>query len=1079
MRRIAGQAAVRIAWLLHHVSLILLATAVIAGVGLGALSWRLSQGPLDIAWLARLLEFEAKADDGGAALHIGHAALAWEGFSKGVDRPLDLRLSDVTVTDEGGHRRLRIPRAELSLSVAWLLLGHVVPRAIAIDGAQVNATRDDQGGITLDIGDLGGETRRQPQAGGTQRDAGRQDASEEDAGRVWAALMQEFSLPPQSDAGARRSHWSQLRRVLVRDATLTLTDQQLGLQWQVPRMDMDLRRAPQGGVDGSAHLALAAGDQQATLDVTSHLRADGSGTSVHADLRAIRPADIAAGSPLLHPLADLDAPVTLTADADFAADLSATKVRLQAQIGQGSLSVGAGRLPFAGAALTAVGDTESLTVTLQRLQLASHESGPPTIVHGKLVAHRDGEAIVADVGIDLDRVAFADLPSLWPVGVGGKGTRPWIGGNITSGLATNGHVQMGLRMANPLSHEPSHVQLTSISGGLDGHDVTVHWLRPVPPIQHAEAHLAFVSPDAILITFLSGQESGGALALQGGDIRITGLSEKDQFADIDADIAGPLADLLTVLRNPRLKLLDRRPITMNNPSGHVAGHLSIIRLPLEDNVTVDDLKLQSTAHLTYVHLGGIAGGQDLDHGTIDITASNDGLTAQGPVQIATIPVSLRVDLDFRGGPPSEVLQKIAVAGTLDGKQLVDRGLLPAGLFTGPAYVTGSLQTLRNGHGDIAVQADLARAAINLAPLAWIKTAGAPATAELHATLEHDHLTSIDRLTTTGDGIDVRAKVDVANGHPIAVHLQRVELGHLTSLHGDIAWPSHDKGWLVRLTGSGLALTDEPKPASHKTPSTDDLPAGTVDIQLDRLQVGSERSVNDLVLRGTSDGTSIRDAHLTGRVGEMPFAFAITPAPAGRTLSGSVSDIGALLRAVGISKTVEGGRLDLSGAYDEKGGGKTLTGRAEVGPFHVRGAPAMAKILQGLTLYGLVDALQGPGLAVSRLVAPFKLTGNTLDLIEARASSSSLGATVKGVIDLDQGRCELQGTIVPLYFFNSLPGKIPLVGRLFSPESGGGLFAATFGLHGPCDDPDVGINPLATLTPGFLRGLFSVFDSSRN
>jgi hypothetical protein len=1070
MRRIAGQAAARVAWVLHHVSLILLAIAVIAGVGLGALSWRLSQGPLDIVWFARLLELEANADDGGAKLHIGNAALAWEGFSKGVDRPLDLRLSDVTVADVHGHRRLGIPRAELSLSVSWLLLGHIVPRAIAIDGAQVNATRNAQGAITLDIGDLGSQARAQPDGVGDQQNTGQQDA-----GRVWATLMQELSLPPQSDSGVRRSHWSQLRRVLVRDATLTLIDQQLGLQWRVPRMEMEFRRAPQGGVDGTAHLALAAGDQQAMLDVTSHLRADGSGTSIHASLSPVRPADIAAGAPLLHPLADLDAPVTLTADADFAADLAATNIRLQAKIGQGSLSVGAGRLPFEGAALTAVGDSDNLTVTLQRLALAGHENGPPSIVQGKLVAHRDGEAIIAEIGLDLDHVAFADLPSLWPVGVGGKGTRPWIGGNITSGMATNGHVQMGLRFAGA----PSQVQLTSISGGLDGHDVTVHWLRPVPPLQHAEAHLAFVSPDVIMITFLSGQESGGALALQGGDIRITGLSEKDQFADIDADITGPLADLLTVLRNPRLKLLDRRPIAMNNPAGHVTGHLSIIRLPLEDNVTVDDLKLQSTAHLTDVHLGGIAAGRDLDHGVIDITASNDGLTAQGPVQIAALPVTLRVDMDFRGGPPTEVLQKIAVTGMLDGKLLAEKGFVQAGLFTGPTHMTGSLQTLRNGHGDLSVQADFARAAINLAPLAWTKPVGPPATADLHATLEHDHLTAIDRLTATGDGIDVRAMLELTNGHPTSVHLQRVELGGLTSLHGDIAWPSHDKGWLVRLTGSGLALTDAPKPALHTTSTANDLPAGTIDIHLDRLRVGNERSVTGLVLHGTGDGTSIQDAQLTGRVGDMPFAFAITPVSTGRTLSGSVSDLGAFLRALGISQAVEGGRLDLAGTYDDKAAGKTLTGRAELGPFRVRGAPAMAKVLQGLTLYGLVDALQGPGLGVTQLVAPFQLTGNTLELIDARASSSSLGATVKGSINLDQGRCELQGTIVPLYFFNALPGKIPLVGRLFSPESGGGLLAATFGLHGECDDPKVGINPLATLTPGFLRGLFSVFDGSRH
>ena len=70
---------------------------------------------------------------------------------------------------------------------------------------------------------------------------------------------------------------------------------------------------------------------------------------------------------------------------------------------------------------------------------------------------------------------------------------------------------------------------------------------------------------------------------------------------------------------------------------------------------------------------------------------------------------------------------------------------------------------------------------------------------------------------------------------------------------------------------------------------------------------------------------------------------------------------------------------------------------------------------------------------------------------------------------------ISGTIVPAYFFNSMLGQLPLVGKLFSPEKGGGVFAARFGLDGPIDDPSVSINPISALTPGFLRDIFGIFD----
>ena len=143
-------------------------------------------------------------------------------------------------------------------------------------------------------------------------------------------------------------------------------------------------------------------------------------------------------------------------------------------------------------------------------------------------------------------------------------------------------------------------------------------------------------------------------------------------------------------------------------------------------------------------------------------------------------------------------------------------------------------------------------------------------------------------------------------------------------------------------------------------------------------------------------------------------------------------------------------------------------------FRIHDAPALGKLLQAMTLYGLVDVMRGPGLGFSRLVAPFRLTDDALDLTDARAFSPSLGLTMKGRLDLNAERVDMQGTIVPAYFFNSLLGNIPLVGKLFSPERGGGVFAASYTLRGRLADPDVSINPLAALTPGFLRGLFGLF-----
>jgi len=75
------------------------------------------------------------------------------------------------------------------------------------------------------------------------------------------------------------------------------------------------------------------------------------------------------------------------------------------------------------------------------------------------------------------------------------------------------------------------------------------------------------------------------------------------------------------------------------------------------------------------------------------------------------------------------------------------------------------------------------------------------------------------------------------------------------------------------------------------------------------------------------------------------------------------------------------------------------------------------------------------------------------------------------MDLAADQVDFEGTIVPLYGVNQVIGAIPLLGDLLTGGEGQGVFAFTYGIEGPLDDPRVTVNPLSVLAPGFLRNLF--------
>ncbi|WP_295814556.1 PAS domain S-box protein [uncultured Nitratireductor sp.] len=78
-----------------------------------------------------------------------------------------------------------------------------------------------------------------------------------------------------------------------------------------------------------------------------------------------------------------------------------------------------------------------------------------------------------------------------------------------------------------------------------------------------------------------------------------------------------------------------------------------------------------------------------------------------------------------------------------------------------------------------------------------------------------------------------------------------------------------------------------------------------------------------------------------------------------------------------------------------------------------------------------------------------------------------------VLDLVNDTADASGTVVPAYSLNRVLGKIPVSGSLLTGGENEGIFAATYKVEGPIEDPKIQVNPLSALAPGFLRTLFGL------
>jgi hypothetical protein len=1032
----------------------LLTEAVLGAAGLAlfvivVLAWRLAAGPVDVTWLAERLA--PSLVGGGAHLTVGAAYLVWEGFREG-QQPVDIRVREARLTDAQGGVVAVVPAARVTLAPGSLVHGRILPRTIAVTGARLNIARDASGAVRLELGGNPAQAAPGRVAGGG-------------AGE----LVRELVRAPRP--GDLLPWAGQLRRIRVQDAQVTVDDAQLGTRWTSPIADLLLQRQPDGGISGDARLAIEVGEVRSAIAVTARL--DAAGTRLHA---TATPVDLARLAAAMHgfsappAMAAVLAGIALAPAWSFDATLDPALQPIEATL---DVTTEAGRVALPRGAL-ALGSAEILARYAHgALEVVSRATVRPLDGAGETVeaaAHARftrGQAIEGGFDLALGEVPMRELAQLWPEGTGG-GARPWVTQNITAGWARDALVSGAVTIPADLSD----ATVTRLVGGVRGDDLTAWWLRPVPPITGAHALVTIEGTDALTVRVLDGRQAG--LVIHGGSVRVTGIEKPHQFGAIDAHIVGPVRDALAVLNHPRLGLAKKLPLPIEQPSGQADARLTAF-IPLEDRVSFDDITIGSRVHLTALHLADVVDGRDLTRGDVQLRVDTQGLAAEGRAAIGGLETSLKLAMDFRAGPPGEVTQRASVTAPATIAQLQGFGLPATTVASGRAVVSAEYEERRNGEASARLAADL-RDTVFATPVGWSKAAGEPGHAEAELLLRAGKIRSVERVRAHAPGLAVEGRAELGSGGSV-LRLSRIEIGR-TRARGEVAFAgARDRRTRVSLQGEVLDLSGwfrsvDKREAEAPAPARDDTPgpAWSARVGFDRVLLSPKRDLTAVRLSADDDGRHITRAELSAAT-PTALQASIVPEAGGRRLRVNAADAGVALTALGIADNIAGGRFAVDGRYDDARAGSPLSGTATLSAFRVTDAPLAARLLKAATLYGVVDLLRGPGVGFGRAVVPFRWQDRVLQLKSARATSPSLGLTAQGSVDFPRRRLDLRGTVVPAWLFNQLPGRLPLVGRLFSPEKGGGVFAATYTIRGPIDDPAVAVDPLSVLAPGIVRDLF--------
>jgi hypothetical protein len=1023
--------------------------------------WRLSEGPISLAFMTPYIEEALGARDGGLSIRLDNTVLALSG----KDRSLEIRALGVQAFVPGSPNPITsVPEMALTLNGRALFSGVIAPSSITLSRPRLHLVRGTDGGLQWGIG-FGEEDGQGAPAG----------ASDDIVRRLLGALVGD----PDPDRPGRH-----LQRAAIIDADLQVEDRLLGTTWHAPDVDLTLKRVPQG-LAVTADMALDLGGEQGSVEGSiTYAKAD---DSIDGELfvAGIRPAALARlGGPLTQ-LRLLDLPLAGTVRARGRVDGRIDTLSLEMAGGSGTLD-----LP-APVSMRRTVDSVSLKARavdgMKRAELeelAIDFGGPRLLLTGQA----DGLGGDSLVRLDavLSNVPFDELPRLWPAVVA-PNAREWVLKNMSRGIAREARATLAGR--SPLGTFED-LLLDHVGGEIRGDGVTVDYLHPMPVVRNAAAVATFDAKE-FRIAIKAGDVFG--LKARDGTIVLSGLDAADQFADIDLTIAGPAPDALKLIDSPPLRYSQALGIDPATVGGDAVARVRL-KFPLLKNLRLDDVGVNVQASVKGVSLPKVVMGLDLTGGDLDLIVDAKGLDATGPIVLGTIPGQLKWRENFSRNAPFRSRYEVR-APAIDEAQRRLLGLetvpFVSPFLSGPVAAQVLATLYGGGRGDIEAKVDLATAAMQLPGLGWRKEVRTTGGAEVAVRLENNKIAAIPRFSVTAGDLQTRGTVAfTAEGKVRRVDFHKLAYGGRTDIEGAITFRPGGAG--LDVVAKGEQFNAEPVVSKEEERAGDaaarardgdrgrksDLPPMTVSGSVRTMWLSKAGKLTD------ATGTLQRDAddwhHVTvrGTLGtDKTFLAEIRPGgPKRRTVRVTSDDAGETLRAFDSYEHLMGGTLEIDGAYDDSLDDQPLNGTVRIADYNIVNAPALARLLTVAALSGIVDVLRGEGVGFSTLDAPFTLTDGLLRVKDARAYGAALGITATGEIDVDASRIALEGTVVPAYALNSALGKIPVLGWLVTGgEKGGGLVAFNYRMKGPTQDPDVWVNPLSALTPGFLRNLFNIFD----
>jgi len=999
--------------------------------------------PRDMPELAPYIESALSSKDGEIKTHIGEIWLIHDSWK----HPLDIYLKDITITRAGSTFT---SLSQIVLRLDWLSLpfGQVLPSAIIINKPTINLFQNKDHSISFGFGGI---------------DLPAVEPSEtEQKIEILPMVPVTTLLKLISDNASGLRKLSYLK---ITEAQATVGSLRHGAVFEVTGVSIIAKRSWRGDIrviaGGNLHyqknesavgLEVLMGNYRPSLRV--NLRFDKLVPSALAGVFSDEPSFKVLSMPLTGDISAIIGEEGSVESGLFNVDGGSGKIYsdlLTKPVDVDSLHA-EGTLSDDGHEI----DIDNLSVNMDKKVLSGK---------GKVSLKESDMAVNATLGIT--NVSASETAAFWPPSLAPL-TREWVTENITEGTVPEATVKLNLGFGDLA--KPA-LPREAVDASVTLNDATIRYLPDHPPTKKVQSTIHIDGQS--LTANISSADYMQATKLTNGKLFIKDLIVDNPYITLGFDAATTARDTVRLLGLPRLnhaKHLNLDPETADG-TGTAHAELGFYFFTPKDEkgkaLEDDGITYNVVGELKDVSTPGFMRKFDIRNGNGKLTVDNAQITFRGTGNVNGATAS-QTNVVYKSKPENGYDTFIDVVGSAPVESLPRFGYPAFAFMKGSLGVKANVK-LGDNKEDSSAAIDLGNAAINV--FGWNKPAGEMASLDIKAE-KREGMVAIPSFKLTGKGVDVAGagalNKDFTEFQKLS--MEKVTVGSTNLDHIDYEMANGKLA--LNVSGKSVDLSDWwDDEDSTREFSFEKFPAVQFKSNITRLTLSKQGNISNFKGEMTCSAARCENANVSGFTGDnKEFNFRILRNPKGKRLvSLRALDAGAFLKAFGAYPNIEGGELSVSGNYDDAG---SVKGRLIIDNFTIKKAPVLAKILSLASLTGVLDLMQGGGISFSKLIVPYTLKHDVITIDKGKAYGGSIGITVEGTMTFPKQTLNMRGTVVPAYVLNSMVGKIPLVGAILTGGGGGGVFAFSYNVKGTERDPDVSVNPLSILTPGFLRGIFS-------